>query len=62
MTLWFEDVRAETVRVWMSLPATMAAIGYDGFAVGGDGRRKQGYTRTSAGDREAWQPAAERRS
>jgi len=62
MTLWFEDVRAETVRVWMSLPATMAAIGYDGFAVGGDGRRKQGYTRTSAGDREAWQPSAERRS
>jgi len=46
----------------MSLPATMAAIGYDGFAVGGDGRRKQGYARTSAGDREAWQPAAERRS
>jgi pimeloyl-ACP methyl ester carboxylesterase len=60
MVLWFEDVRAETVRVWMSLPATMAAIGYDGFAVGGDGRRKQGYTRTSADDPEAWQQARER--
>ena len=62
MSLWFEDVRAETVRVWMSLPSTMAVIGYDGFAVGGDGRRKQGYTRTRADDREAWQPAAERLS
>ncbi|WP_242149116.1 alpha/beta hydrolase [Sphingomonas sp. BAUL-RG-20F-R05-02] len=62
MALWFEDVRAETVRVWMSLPATMVAIGYDGFAVGGDGRRKQGYTRTAADDLETWQPSPERMS
>jgi hypothetical protein len=62
MALWFEDVRAETVRIWMSLPTTMAAIGYDGFAVGGDGRRKQGYTRTGADDLEAWQPTVERAS
>lgn len=55
MALWFEDVRAETVRVWMAQPATMAAIGYDGFAVGGDGRRKQGYVRTGTDDPEAWQ-------
>jgi len=55
MTLWFEDVRAATVRVWMALPATMAAIGYDGFASGGDGPRKQGYSRTAADDPEAWQ-------
>jgi pimeloyl-ACP methyl ester carboxylesterase len=60
MALWFEDVRAETVREWMSLPATMASIGYDGFAVGGDGRRKQGYTRTGADDPEAWQLPLER--
>ncbi len=59
MALWFEDVRAETARTWMSLPATMAAIGYDGFAVGGDGPRKQGYTHTGADDPEAWQIAAE---
>ena len=61
MRLWFEDVRAETVRIWMAQPATMAAIGYDGFAVGGDGPRKQGYTRTGADDPEAWQrPSQER--
>jgi hypothetical protein len=37
----------------------MAAIGYDGFAVGGDGPRKQGYSRTAANDLEHWQIAAE---
>lgn len=60
MKLWFEDVRAEVVRGWMSLPSSMAVIDYDGFAVGGDGRRKQGYTRTAADDLETWQRAAER--
>ena len=45
----------------MAQPATMAAIGYDGFAIGGDGPRKQGYTRTGADDPEAWQrPSQER--
>lgn len=59
MTLWFQDVRAEMVRQWTALPSTMAAIGYDGFAVGGDGPRKQGYSRTAADDVEAWQAARE---
>ncbi|MFK3891278.1 alpha/beta fold hydrolase [Sphingomonas sp. NPDC079357] len=59
MTLWFQDVRAEIVRQWMATPAAMAAIGYDGFAVGGDGPRKQGFVRTAANDIEQWQHAAE---
>lgn len=59
MTLWFEDVRAEIVRVWISLPSTMAQLGYDGFANGGDDLRKQGYTRTAADDVEAWQQPPE---
>lgn len=59
MTLWFQDVRAEIVRQWIAAPAAMAAIGYDGFAVGGDGPRKQGYTRTAADDLERWQFDAE---
>ncbi len=58
MKLWFDDVRAEVVRVWMSLPTTMAEIGYDGFAVGGDAHRKQGYIRTAADDLEPWQLAS----
>ncbi len=59
MALWFADVRAEIVRQWMATPAAMAAIGYDGFAVGGDGPRKQGFTRTAADDIEQWQHAGE---
>lgn len=55
MRLWFEDVRAETVRTWVSLPRTMARIGYDGFAVGGDAPRKQGYLETAADTIEPWQ-------
>ncbi|MCT8003633.1 alpha/beta hydrolase [Sphingomonas sanguinis] len=59
MALWFTDVRAEIVRQWIASPSAMAAIGYDGFAVGGDGPRKQGYALTAANDREAWQHRAE---
>ena len=62
MALWFKDVRAEIARQWMATPAAMAAIGYDGFAVGGDGARKQGYVRTAADDVEQWQHAAEAQS
>ncbi|WP_371181752.1 alpha/beta hydrolase [Xanthomonas sacchari] len=55
LAAWFEDVRAETVRVWTSLPANMAALGYDGFAVGGLGAGSPGYQETTADRREAWQ-------
>lgn len=56
---WFEDVRAEAVRTWVSLPATMAALGYDGFAVGGVGIDSLGYQHTAADRQEAWQLLAE---
>ncbi|WP_372364098.1 alpha/beta fold hydrolase [Xanthomonas sp. NCPPB 3583] len=53
---WFEDVRADVVRTWTSLPATMAALGYDGFAVGNDtGSGPVGYVETAAGRDEHWQ-------
>ena len=55
MALWFQDVGAEAVRIWLSHPAAQAWIRYDGFADGGDGPRKQGYLRTHAGEREPWQ-------
>ncbi|SFN87625.1 alpha/beta hydrolase [Sphingomonas sp. OK281] len=57
MILWFEDVRADAVRLWLAHPATMARVGYDGFAIGGDGIRKQGYALTAADEREGWEPA-----
>lgn len=52
---WFEDLRADAVRLWMAHPATMARIGYDGVANGGDGARLQGYQRLGADDREGWE-------
>lgn len=52
---WFEDARAEIARVWMSLPSTFAAIGYDGFAVGGAGAESPGYDTTTADRHDPWQ-------
>lgn len=51
--LWFQDVVSEAARLWMSLPATWAQIGYDGFATGGEGRF-QGYYETAADCTEPW--------
>ncbi|RZL56196.1 MAG: alpha/beta fold hydrolase [Variovorax sp.] len=59
MAHWFEDLRADLVRLWLGHPATMARIGFDGFANGGDGPRKQGFERLAAGERETWEPLVE---
>jgi pimeloyl-ACP methyl ester carboxylesterase len=56
MKQWFEDLRADLVRLWLAHPATLARIGFDGFANGGDGPRKQGFARLAAGEREPWEP------
>lgn len=59
MNHWFEDLRADLVRLWLAHPATMARIGFDGFANGGDGPRQQGFERLAAGERESWEPLME---
>ncbi|RYF33959.1 MAG: alpha/beta fold hydrolase [Comamonadaceae bacterium] len=59
MQRWFEDLRADLVRHWTAHPATMARIGFDGFANGGDGPRKQGFERLAANEREPWEPLME---
>ena len=59
MKNWFEDLRADLVRIWVAHPATMARIGFDGFANGGDGTRKQGFERLAADERESWEPLVE---
>jgi pimeloyl-ACP methyl ester carboxylesterase len=59
MTLWFEDCRVDLVRTWLSHPATMSRIGYDGYANGGDGPRFQGFQLLAADAREAWEPTME---
>jgi pimeloyl-ACP methyl ester carboxylesterase len=59
MKCWFEDLRADLIRLWLAHPATMARIGFDGFANGGDGPRKQGFQQLAADEREAWEPLME---
>jgi len=59
MQLWFHDACADLIRLWVAHPATMARIGFDGFANGGDGSRKQGFERLAAGERESWEPVVE---
>ncbi|QHI97440.1 alpha/beta fold hydrolase [Xylophilus rhododendri] len=59
MQHWFEDLRADLVRIWVAHPATMARMGFDGFANGGDGVRKQGFELLAAGEREPWEALAE---
>ncbi len=56
LKLWFEDLRADTVRLYVSHPATLERIGYSGIANGGDGERKQGFSYVGVGDLEAWEP------
>jgi hypothetical protein len=55
---WFEDVRADAVRLYMAHPATLARIGFSGIANGGDGEPKSGFARVGVGEREAWEPVA----
>ena len=56
MRLWFEDVRSDTVRLYVAHPATLARIGYSGIAYGGDGPRKSGFVDFGIGRREPWEP------
>ena len=59
MRRWFEDVRADAVKAYVAHPATMARIGYDGIAYGGDGERLQGFSALDPGAREDWEPLAQ---
>ena len=58
MRQWFEDVRSDAVRTYVSHPATLARIGYGGIANGGDGARKQGFELLGADERATWEPEA----
>lgn len=57
LNLWFEDCRVDLVRLWLGHPATMAQIGFDGFANGGDLVRIQGFIRLRADESEDWEPS-----
>ena len=56
LSLWFEDARNDLARVWLSHPASLARVGYTGFATGGTGPEPAGYLVLAAGEREEWEP------
>ena len=58
MQRWFEDLRAEAVKLYVAHPATMARIGYSGIAYGGDGDRLQGFQALEPGAHAPWEPVA----
>ncbi|MCY7403257.1 MAG: alpha/beta hydrolase [Cryobacterium sp.] len=53
---WFEDVRNDLTRTWLAHPASLARIGYDGFATSGPGVEPAGYVSLGAGVRDPWEP------
>ncbi|WP_181408264.1 alpha/beta hydrolase [Schumannella sp. 10F1B-5-1] len=53
---WLEDVAVDLARQWLAHPATMAEVGFDGIANGGDGERQQGFVELRAGRLESWEP------
>ena len=54
---WLDDVRTDLIRVWLSHPASMARVGYDGFATSGPASGPAGYVSVAAGERDPWEPA-----
>ena len=54
---WFEDVRNDLTRTWLAHPASLARIGYDGFATSGPGAEPAGYVSLGADVRDPWEPA-----
>lgn len=53
---WCEDVRNDLTRTWLAHPASLARVGYDGFASSGSGARL-GYVNLGADIRDEWEPA-----
>lgn len=54
---WFEDVRTDLARTWLAHPASLARVGYDGFATSSPGVEPAGYVSLGAGVRDPWEPA-----
>ncbi len=56
MRAWFEDVRADAVRLYVLTPHSLARMGYSGIANGGDGQPKSGFEQVGLDEREDWEP------
>ncbi len=51
LKLWFEDLRAEATKIYVSHPHTLANIGYSGIA-----DDPNGFVLIGIGQREEWEP------
>lgn len=59
MTLWFEDLRSDAVRLYLAHPASLARIGFSGIGAGGDDAQTlPGFLRVGIADPEPWEPTA----
>lgn len=54
---WFEDLRVDVVREWLIHPASLARVGYDGFATGAEDVDFAGYRDLAADTRDEWEPS-----
>lgn len=54
---WFEDLRVDVAREWLIHPASLARVGYDGFATGAEDVDFAGYHELGAGTRDDWEPS-----
>ncbi len=56
MLRWFDDVRAETTKLYVAHPSTLARMGYSGIADGADSEHQTGFVLIGEGERESWEP------
>lgn len=54
---WFDDLRVDVVREWLVHPASLARVGYDGFATGAEDVAFAGYRELGADTRDEWEPS-----
>ncbi len=64
MRFWFEDARADAVRLYIAHPAALARIGFSGIGAGGDAPTPiagnlPGFHATGLDSPEPWEPRAE---
>ncbi|CAA2101804.1 2-succinyl-6-hydroxy-2, 4-cyclohexadiene-1-carboxylate synthase [Methylobacterium bullatum] len=63
MSLWFEDLRSDAVRIYLAHPASLARIGFSGIGAGGDDAETlPGFVRVGIADPEPWEPSALQKS
>jgi pimeloyl-ACP methyl ester carboxylesterase len=58
LKLWFGDVCADLASIYVSHPATLARIDFNGIADGADSEALTGFVRLGLGETETWEPGS----